>query len=142
MPDENTPSSTEPIRVEVTDPNAASAAGVNATDPGSVAAAAGAATSSLSAGNLPAETIKLTAEESARFESVMADAPHPNEALQQAMSNARPQTFEQMVEQRFMKLEAALMNLPAAIYKTQSEGSHDSHESFGARVLHHLFQTL
>jgi hypothetical protein len=57
-------------------------------------------------------------------------------------ADGEPLAFEQLIEQRFMKLEAALMGLPAAIHKTQSEGSHDTHESFGARVLQNLFETL
>lgn len=112
MPDENTPSSTEPIHVEMADPNGVSAAVESATGRDSAAIAAGVDTS------LPKSENSNAAGETSSL------------------------NFEQMVEQRFLKLEAALMGLPAAIHKTQSEGSHDSSEAYGARVLQHLFQTL
>jgi len=112
MPDDNAPSSTEPIRVEVADPNVALAAAESATGQDSAGAAAGADTSSL------------------KSESSSA-AGEPAEL-----------TFEQLVEQRFVKLEAALMGLPSAIHQALSEGSHSTHESFCARVLQHLFKAL
>lgn len=113
MPDENTSSSTEPIRVEVADPNAV----------------------------LPAVDRSLCAEGSATNADGV-DMSLPKSENSNADGDSAELEFEQLVEQRFLKLEAALMGLPAAIHKTQSEGSHDSSEAYGARVLQHLFQTL
>jgi hypothetical protein len=101
-----------PSSTDPVDPNAASVVAASATASASAESAVGGATSS------------------------------PSEGSSSAGGEAQPKTFEQLVEERFLKLEAALMGLPAAIHKTQSEGSHASPEEYGSRVLLHLFQSI
>lgn len=52
-------------------------------------------------------------------------------------SDAEPKTFEQRVEERFLKLEAAIMQLPASIHAVMSNGSMEA-EDFGAAVVKHV----
>lgn len=57
-------------------------------------------------------------------------------------TDKQPKTFEQMVEERFLTIERAISQLPHALHKALSEGSHESAEAFASRVLQHLFGAL
>ena len=55
-----------------------------------------------------------------------------------AAEPSAPLTFEQMVEARFLKLEAAFVQLPKSIHAVTSAGSLET-EDFGKAVLAHVF---
>jgi hypothetical protein len=74
--------------------------------------------------------------------SVTLASAHATSSPSDASSPAEPLTFEQRVEERFLKLEHAIVQLPHAIHEALSEGSHESPEAFASSVLKKLFAKL
>ncbi|MGY6240544.1 hypothetical protein ACW910_24180 (plasmid) [Burkholderia ambifaria] len=126
-------------QVPAEDPNvgASDAAESSPVESGSATPVSTDAGSSQPVASSPVESIKLTTEESANFESVMASPPQPNEALQQGLSSASL-TFEQRVEQRFLQVEAFIVKLPYSIAHALHQGS-GSVEELAERAIAHLF---
>lgn len=139
--EDTAPSSTEPVQaVEQPGEQSAVASDAAASSPAESASVMPVYTdagSSQPVASSPVELIKLTPEESVHFESVMADPPQPNEALQQGLASASL-TFEQRVEQRFLQVEGFIVKLPHSIAHALSQGS-GTVEEMAQRAIIHLF---
>lgn len=130
------PSSTEPVPAVPND-----AGGVLHEVPSDTAASVPVAMPSENAGDAP-NAVFPAVDASAGIAGSVMNAAGAVTSSRSAENSAEPKTFEQMVEERFLTLERAIAQIPQALYRTLSEGSHASPEAFAARVLQHLFGAL
>lgn len=137
------PSSTEPV------PNAPAVAGESATAPAIASEVPNADAPTQPAGDAmpaagedPNAAVSVAAESPVESSPSATTAPSGAGELQTAASTPAevPQalTFEQMVEARFLKLEAAVMQLPASMHAVMSDGSKEP-EDFAKAVMAHVF---